>query len=130
MEPAPDVRDAYLRFTKAFSSGDVSAVAGTFSRVPGVVEIGSAPDAWSEGYETIANRLAAVSGAIAGASIESGDAIAFQEGTVAWLADRPIMTTPEGMRVSARVTVVFRREVDGWKIVQSHLSIGRRLTGT
>jgi ketosteroid isomerase-like protein len=53
---------------------------------------------------------------------------AFQEGTVAWLADRPTLTTAEGMRVSARITAVFRREGDDWKIVQSHFSMGRRLT--
>jgi len=62
MEPAPDVRDAYLHFTKALSSGDASSLVGTFSRMPGVIEIGSAPDAWSEGYESITNRLTAVMG--------------------------------------------------------------------
>jgi ketosteroid isomerase-like protein len=128
MEPAPEVRDAYLYFTKALSSGDASSLLGTFSRVPGVVEIGSAPDAWSEGYESITNRLTAVFREIAGTSIEPGEVRAFQEGTVAWLADRPIMTSPEGMRVSARITAVFRREGDGWKIVQSHLSMGRSLS--
>jgi hypothetical protein len=128
MEPAPEVRDAYLHFTKALSSGDAASLWGTFSRVPGVIEIGSSPDAWSEGIESIINRLTAVSREIAGTSIEPGDVKAFQEGTVAWLADRPILTSPEGMRVSARVTAVFRREDDGWKIVQSHLSMGRGLT--
>ena len=38
------------------------------------------------------------------------------------------MTTPQGMKLSARVTAVFRREGDDWKIVQSHVSMGRRLT--
>jgi hypothetical protein len=69
---------------------------GTFSRVPGVIEIGSAPDAWTEGYENITNRLTEVFRGLAGVSIEPGDVKAFQEGTVAWLADRPTMTTPEG----------------------------------
>lgn len=128
MEPAPEVRDAYLHFTKALSSGDASSLLGTFSRVSGVIEIGSSPDAWSEGFESIINRLTAVSREIAGTSIEPGNVKAFQEGTVAWLADRPILTSPEGMRVSARVTAVFRREDDGWKIVQSHLSMARGLT--
>jgi hypothetical protein len=65
---------------------------------------------------------------LAGASIEPGDVKAFQEGTVAWLADQPTLTTPDGMRVSARITAVFLREDDDWKIVQSHFSMGRRLT--
>jgi ketosteroid isomerase-like protein len=128
MEPAPEVRDAYLSFTDALSSGDQASLAGMFSRVPGVVEIGSDPDAWSEGYESITDRLTAVSREIAGTRIEPGDGRAFREGTVAWLADRPTFTSPEGMKVSARITAVFHREDDGWKIVHSHLSMGRRLT--
>jgi ketosteroid isomerase-like protein len=128
MEPAPEVRDAYVRYTEALSSGDASSLLGTFSQVSGVIEIGSAPDAWTEGYEGISNRLTEVFRGLAGTSIEPGDVKAFQEGTVAWLADRPTLTTPEGMRVSARVTAVLRREDDGWKIVQSHFSMGRRLT--
>jgi hypothetical protein len=127
MEAAPEVRDAYLQFNKALSAGDVPSLKKVFSRAPGTIEIGSAPDAWSEGHESIVDRLTAVSREIAGTTIEPGDVRAFQEGTVAWLADRPVMTTPEGMRMSARVTAVFRREDDGWKIVQSHLSMGRRL---
>lgn len=127
MEPAPEVRDAYLRFNKALTSGDVSTLSGLFSRFPGTIEIGTAPDAWTEGHERIIERLTAVSRQIAGTSIEPGEMKAFQEGTVAWLADRPVMTSPEGMRLSARVTAVFRREDDGWKIVQSHISMGRPL---
>lgn len=128
MESAPEVRDAYVEYTKALSSGDTSSLLGTISRDPDVIEIGSAPDAWTEGYESIAGRLTEVFGALAGTSIEPGDVKAFQEGTVAWLADRPTMTTPDGMRVSARITAVFHREGDGWKMVQSHFSIGRRLS--
>jgi ketosteroid isomerase-like protein len=128
MEPAPEVRDVYVQYTKALSSGDASSLLGTFSRDPGVLEIGSAPDAWTEGHENIANRLTEVFRGLAGTTIEPGDVKAFQEGTVAWLADRPTMTTPEGMRVSARITAVFRLEGEGWKIVQSHFSMGRRLT--
>jgi hypothetical protein len=60
MEPAPEVRDVYVRYTMALSSGDASSLLGTFSRDPGVIEIGSAPDAWTEGYESIANRLTEV----------------------------------------------------------------------
>jgi ketosteroid isomerase-like protein len=128
MEPAPDVRDVYVNYTKALSSGDASSFLGILSRDPGVIEIGSAPDAWTEGYENIANRLTEVFRGLAGTSFEPGDVRAFQEGTVAWLADRPTMTTSEGMRISGRITLVFRREGDGWKIVQSHFSMGRRLT--
>lgn len=129
MEPAPEVRDVYVNYMKALSSGDASSVLETFSQASGVIEIGSAPDAWTEGYESITDRLAEVFRGLAGMNIEPGDVKAFQEGTVAWLADRPTMTTPEGMRLSARITAVFRREGDGWKIVQSHFSMGRMLSG-
>jgi ketosteroid isomerase-like protein len=100
----------------------------TFSRVPGVIEVRNDPDAWSEGYESITDRLTGVSRDIAGTNIEPSDLKAFQEGTVAWLADRPTLAPPGGMKVGARVTAVFRREGDGWKLVQSHLSMGQRLT--
>jgi hypothetical protein len=128
MEPAPEVRDAYLRFIRALSSGDAPSLGGRFSRLPGVIEIGSDPDAWSEGYESVTDRLTAVSREIAETNIETGDVKAFQEGTVAWLADRPTLAPPGGIKVAARVTAVFRREEEGWKVVQSHLSMGRRLT--
>src|SRR6266540_3736853 len=119
MEPAPEVRDLYRRYLEALSSGDLSSVSGTLSRDPGVIEIGSAPDAWSEGYETIVKRLTEVSKEIAGTTITPGEAKAFQEGSIAWVADRPTMTSPEGMKLSSRITLVFRRESDGWKVVQA-----------
>src|SRR5262249_1588113 len=128
MEPAPEVRDTYLQFSKALTSGDASTLSVLFSRDPGTIEIGTNPDAWTEGPEHIIERLTRVARQIAGTSIEPGEVQAFQEGTVAWLADRPVMTSPEGMKVSARVTAVFRREDDSWKIVQSHISMGRPLT--
>ena len=124
MEPAPEVRDQYLRYLEAFSSGDASLM-DMRSHEPGVVEIGSAPDAWSEGPEAVAARLAKVSEGIAGVTFVPGDPKAFQEGTVAWLADRPTMTAPGGMSLSTRITLVFHREDDQWKVVQGHFSMGR-----
>src|SRR2546422_371195 len=71
--------------------------------------------------------VTAVSGGLAGMRIEPGDARALKEGAVAWVAYRPIISAPQGMRVSTRVTAVLRREVDEWRIVQSHFSMGRTL---
>ena len=41
-----------------------------------------------------------------------------------WFADRLAFVTPDGHDIPCRLTGVWRREGDEWKLIQSHASIG------
>ena len=53
-----------------------------------------------------------------------GDPQCYQEGTVGWCADRACIILPNGTQQLVRLTAVFRREGDSWKLVHSHASFG------
>jgi ketosteroid isomerase-like protein len=47
-----------------------------------------------------------------------------QAGDAGWFADRPVLVTPDGHFIPCRLTGVWRREGDEWKLIQSHASSG------
>ena len=59
-----------------------------------------------------------------GFPVETGDPVAYSEGDVGWIADRPRLTGPDGSALPFRLTVVTVRTGGDWKIAQMHFSIG------
>jgi hypothetical protein len=57
MNPSVELKNAVLRFYESMTSGDVSAVERLFSRQSGVLAIGTDPNEWWEGYDTIAQMF-------------------------------------------------------------------------
>lgn len=49
---------------------------------------------------------------------------AYSEGTVGWVADHFKLRLPDGAEIPVRLTAVFRKENNDWKIVLRHASIG------
>ena len=41
-----------------------------------------------------------------------------------WIADAPTFGFPDGSTLSIRLSAVFRRHDDRWKVVHGHLSVG------
>jgi ketosteroid isomerase-like protein len=63
---------------------------------------------------------------VGGFSIIAGTPQAYSEGDVGWAADRPKFKLPDGTEIPVRLTSVFRKEGNDWKVVLWHFSIGVR----
>jgi hypothetical protein len=109
-----------------FSSGDASPAERLISSRPGTILIGTDPREWWSEREQILSTLAAQAKEISqsGITVEAGELAVESEDGFAWIADRPRFVMPDGSTVEGRVTAVFLREDDGWKIVQWHASLG------
>jgi hypothetical protein len=124
MNPSDDLKNAILRFYESFTAGDVNIIEPILSRESSSLSIGTDPNEWWTGYDTIARVFKAQFQEMGGVQMKAGDVKAFVEGTVGWVADRPIMRLPNGQEVMFRVTAVFHQEDGVWKMVQSHASVG------
>jgi hypothetical protein len=123
MEQSVELRDVMLGFYEALASGDLSFLDRHISTAGEVRGIGTDPDEWWAGghlLEVWKEQIEAMGGSM---PLAAGDPEAYSEGSVGWVADRPILKTPDG-DVPLRFTAVFRREDGAWKIVQSHGSLG------
>jgi hypothetical protein len=124
MNPSHELKNTMLRFYESMTAGDASAVERLFSRQSGVLAIGTDPNEWWEGHETIARILKTQLREMGRIQIKAGVPTAFVEGMVGWAADRPTFRLPDGQAVPFRATAVFQKENGEWKIVQFHFSIG------
>ncbi|HEX2192632.1 MAG TPA: nuclear transport factor 2 family protein [Acidimicrobiales bacterium] len=119
MQPSQTVRDATLHFYDRLSASDVAG----FDEVvafDAVLIIGTAPGEWVTdrasmrfGFETEGVRLES-----------GGAAVAYEEGTMGWVADQPTFYFPDGSAMSTRLTAVFRQETGRWVLVHMHVSVG------
>jgi ketosteroid isomerase-like protein len=124
MNPSDELKNVMLRYYQSMTSGDVRAVERIFSLQTGVLAIGSDPNEWWEGYDTIARMFKAQLREMGGIQIKAGEMNAFIEGTVGWVADRPTFRLPNGQELTFRGTAIFHKEDGEWKIVHLHHSIG------
>lgn len=89
--------------------------------------IGTDPEEWWKGreaaYRAFTVQMEEMGG---GFPIVASDPIAYEEGAVGWAADQPRLQSPDGTEAPFRLTVVYHKEQDGWKIVQTHASMGIR----
>ena len=124
MERSPDLEDLTRKLYYAVSQADAAFFERYLSRSESCVVIGTAPDEWWEGYATaldpIRKQMAATGDAM---ELLAGDVRAYREGEVGWVADQPTLKLG-AIAALCRHTSVFLREVDEWRIVQHHFSIG------
>jgi hypothetical protein len=69
-------------------------------------------------------HLIAVQRSFGGVKIEAGHVMAFSAGDVAWVADRPLVTLPDGTTIAMRTTLILYHENGAWKLIQQHNSVG------
>jgi hypothetical protein len=122
MEPSEELREFTLRLYQALSS-NATEFARHISQQPGVVAIGTAPNEWYNDYAAISRIFRIQFEELGDLSIADTNPQAYRAGMVGWVADQPTMHLANGMAVPIRLTVVFVKEPDGWKIVQWHASI-------
>jgi len=123
MEPSAKVRNAVLRFYEAVGAGDGPALERLFSRQTGVLAVGTDPEEWWAGHNTIVEAFQAQVQGMSSRKIVPGELNAFVEGTVAWAADRRTMRLVDSKEITIRETMLFHQEDGDWKLVQFHASI-------
>jgi hypothetical protein len=127
MERSQEIRDLTLRLYEALTAGDVSFMERYISREPSVLSIGSDPNEWWLGYETILRiSRAQLQDVGSDMHVVGADPQAYSEGAVGWVADRAAFAFPDGTKLPFRLTAVYHREDDAWKLVQQHSSVGIR----
>lgn len=120
MKQSGEIAELMARFYDAASRGDTGFLEGLVSRER-LLWIGTDPEEWWEDAKAVFKAWQEQGG---GVVVKGGDAKVFQQGDVAWVADRPICQLPDGRRFSFRITVVFSREPAGWRIAHVHSSYG------
>ena len=124
METSTSVREAMLGFYDRFSSGDAASLADALTADEDApLVIGTAPEQWEAGRSTWIAAFESQASQMPGLRLEGDDPRCHEEGTVGWGADRPSIVLPDGARIPVRVTTVFRREGDAWKLVTAHFSL-------
>ena len=123
MNPSTEVKNAVLRLYESMGTGNVAAIERLFSRESGALAIGSDPDEWWAGQDTIAAAFRAQLQGMGTRRIVPGDLKAFAEGTVGWAADRRTIRLADGRVMIVRETFVLHMEDGEWRIVQSHASV-------
>jgi ketosteroid isomerase-like protein len=124
MQPSIELRELVLQTYAAMANGDTTFYDQHLSRQEGVLIIGSDPNEWWAGRETILRVYEAQMQEVGGIGVVGYDPLAYSEGNVGWVADRPSFRLPDGTQVPFRSTIVFEKEDDLWKVVHQHISIG------
>ncbi len=128
MEGSAELRALVLRLYQAMTTGDIPFMERLISHEPGVLSIGSDPNEWWSGYETILRvgkaQLQEMGGSVV--RVVGADPLAYSEGSVGWVADRATFELPDGTKLPFRLTAVFHKEGGEWKLVQQHSSVGVR----
>jgi len=124
MEQSSDLNELYFRSCEAMSSGDHSFFERHFSQKDGVLAIGTDPSEWWTGYDTITRVFKAQLKEAGGFQILANTPQAYRDGSIGWIASRPTLKLPDGKEMPLRLTAVFQKEQNGWKIVQWHFSAG------
>lgn len=126
MEPSTELQAVVGRVFAAINARDAATFINLHADEPGVLFIGTDPDEWWIGLESLAaiNEAQMREFEAGGVTFAVGDIDAFTEGTVGWAAARPTLLFPDGSRVLVRFTGVLHLHRGIWRFVQWHLSLG------
>ena len=118
MRQSTAVRDAMLRFYDRLSASDVASFDELVAPDAALI-IGTAPGEWVTERERMRFGFEAE-----GLRLETaGEPVAYEEGSLGWMADEPRFVFPDGSAMKTRLTAVLR-EVDGrWALVHMHVSV-------
>ena len=124
MKQSSEIQQLMTRFYDEASKGNFEVVDGFVSHGD-VRWIGTDATEWWETPAAVAKAWRDQTAEIgAPVRITAGDLVAYQQDNVAWLSDRPTFELADGSTVPCRLTAVWLREPEGWRIVQFHSSGG------
>jgi len=119
MHESPAVRSAWLEFCDRLTAGDVESFDQVVSSDPATVVIGTAPGEIVRERERLRFGFEAE-----GVGLRSRSPSAYEEGTLGWLTDETDFVFPDGSAIACRMTALFRREDERWKLLHMHASVG------
>lgn len=118
-----ELRAFILRLYRFFEAGDGESLRGMTTESPNVVIIGSDPDEWWVGPQTL-DLLGKQVRELAGLSITPGRLVTQAAGSFGWVADDPVLTLSSGQQVKSRMSFVVGIERGQWRVLHWHTSIG------
>ncbi|MDY6950687.1 MAG: nuclear transport factor 2 family protein [Thermodesulfobacteriota bacterium] len=124
MEESTELKELYVQSCEAISKGDYGFFERHFSQKDGVLAIGTDPTEWWAGYAAITKVFKAQLEETGGFELLADTPQAYCEGSVGWVGGRPRLRLSDGTEMPFRLTAVFEKEQDDWKIVQWHFSSG------
>jgi len=133
MEPAPEFRPLVERMLKNWIKRDPAAVIDLISREPGSLVIGTDPEEWWDGYDTVSTifkiqfQEMTDIGGFGPENLDPNffrDFSAWKEGSVGWVSFRVPVEREGGGHNFTRFTLVLHEEGSFWRAVQWHASIG------
>jgi ketosteroid isomerase-like protein len=121
------VTAAFEAFVAAFNSGEPSRFSGAIAEdessfVAGTQRVAGGRTEWLGNYQALVERGLVGPGG-AGLRVEASVTHAFDEGAAGWVFGWVTFVFPDGSQLPTRVTAVFRRESNGWKLRHAHFSV-------
>lgn len=124
MESAPELVALLQRYYVASAQGDTTFLDQLIARHPGALVIGTDAAEWWHGGDQIVQTWTAAWRQRGGLPVEGSQPEAFRIGDVGWVADRAIWRLPDRRTIPFRLTAVFHRYGQGWRLAQAHFSLG------
>lgn len=121
MERSTELAAILQSIYTAVSDGDANTLTEFLTGRDGLLFIGTDPDEWYDDASSVKAMLTAQ--AAAGVTVRGGNIVAYEEGTVGWVADRGEFILSDGTAAPFRMTAVFHRENGNWRLVQEHASV-------
>ena len=124
MERSSELEELSRRWMGSMVEGDAAAFEGLFDNDDNVLFIGSDPQEWWDDRGKIEAAFRAQLPEMKGKiQVTLNDVVAYAEDGWGWAALNSAFSAG-GHDSSFRVSMVFRRRDDGWKIVHGHASAG------
>ncbi len=118
MQRSESVARAMQRLYDSFTANDLGAFTDLITEEDDTLAIGTAPHEWHTGRARWLQEFG-----MPGVQLRGGDVVAWEEGSIGWLADRPTFVLPDGSEIQVRMTGVLRKERGDWRLVHLHASI-------
>ena len=121
MPASVELVNLYRKFLEDVSSGNSEGMNALLADDPGVILVGTAPDELLQGRVEI---ISVISEATArGFQALPGSPIGYEIGDTGWVVDRSHFFF-NGLDVADRMTAVFTRTQNRWRLVHLHHSVG------
>ena len=121
MPVSAELVNLYRKLLEDVSSGNKAGLNSLLADDPGVILVGTAPDELIQGREEV---ISVISEATArGFRLIPGSPLGYESGDIGWVVDRSYFSF-SGLEVADRMTAVFTRTKNGWRLVLLHHSVG------
>jgi hypothetical protein len=124
IEPAPELQALLARYYAASAQGDTDFLDQLIARRPDTLVVGTDATEWWRGGEQIFQTWSAAWRERGGLPVQRSQPSAFRSGDIGWVDDQAEWRLRDGRAQPFRLTAVFHREADTWRMIQAHFSIG------